>query len=257
MKTTKLFGVFVTSSLVLSLLLCGFVEVLTATDSCQKTEVIQPFNGKNFDGWTFRDKQGPKESNLWMIGKAKIDLKVPTQFEVSKTTGDNAEMVNTGAWLHTDGDLSVDVFTDQEFGDCTVDLEFMIPKNSNSGVYLMGRYEVQVREDFGKKDMMFQDIGAIYKVSPPSVNASREFGKWQHYVVEFEAPRFNTEGVKVRNARFVKVTLNDKVIQENVWVPGPTGGQLFEEEAPTGPLMFQGNHGPVVYRNIKITVPQK
>jgi hypothetical protein len=74
-------------------------------------------------------------------------------------------------------------------------------------------------------------------------------------VIEFQAPRFQ-DGKKVANAVFKKVVLNGQVIHENVEMPGVTGGNLGQGEQPQGPLMFQGDHGPVAFRNIRVTVPQ-
>jgi hypothetical protein len=77
-------------------------------------------------------------------------------------------------------------------------------------------------------------------------------GEWQKFVIEWQAPKFK-DGKKVANAKFVKVELNGTVIHENVEMKGPTPSGVTGKEAPTGPLMFQGDHGPVAFRNIKIT----
>ncbi|HTE19130.1 MAG TPA: DUF1080 domain-containing protein [Armatimonadota bacterium] len=77
-------------------------------------------------------------------------------------------------------------------------------------------------------------------------------GEWQKFVIEFQAPRFEGDR-KVSNAKFLKVTLNGQVIHENVEMKGVTPTGVTGKEAPTGPLMFQGDHGPVSYRNIRIT----
>jgi hypothetical protein len=96
-------------------------------------------------------------------------------------------------------------------------------------------------------------MGGIYTTAAPKKNACRKPGEWQKFVIQFEAPRFDEAGKKTGNARFVKVVLNDEVIHENVEVKGPTPGNLGHKEAATGPLMFQGDHGPVTFRNIKVT----
>ncbi|MCI0682111.1 MAG: DUF1080 domain-containing protein [Gemmataceae bacterium] len=93
--------------------------------------------------------------------------------------------------------------------------------------------------------------GGLYGAAAPRVNAARKPGEWQKFVIEFQAPRFEG-GKKTSNARFLKVTLNDQVIHENVEMKGPTPSGVTGKEAPTGPLMFQGDHGPVAYRNIRI-----
>jgi hypothetical protein len=83
------------------------------------------------------------------------------------------------------------------------------------------------------------------------VNAAKKPGEWQKFVIDFRAPRFEN-GKKTENAKFLKVTLNNEVIHENVEVKGPTPSCLTGKESPTGPLMFQGDHGPVAFRNLKI-----
>lgn len=148
------------------------------------------------------------------------------------------------------------LFTAWEHGDLELDLEFLMLPGADSGIYLQGRYEVQMRDSWGKADMTFNDNGAIYQTwdeakprgeqgtggSAPKANASRAPGLWQHYHIEFEGPRFDAQGNKIKNARFVKVVLNGFVVQEDVEVPGPTRGAAFQDEKPTGPLMIQGNN---------------
>lgn len=247
-----------TSLSVMSGLLCGFtglwVSSIAADEQRQPEEIVTPFNGNNFDGWTLRERQGAQNRNQWKVGAAEIDPQSPSQLKIANSNDKTSQMVNTGAWIHSHGTPSVDIYTVREFGDCTVSLEFLIPKESNSGVYLMGEYEVQIRDDYGKTDVTYQGIGAVYKVSPPRVNASRKPGEWQQYLIEFRAPRFK-DGKKVSNARFVKVVLNGRIIQENVEAKAPTGGGLTNKDVARGPLMFQGDHGPVAFRNIKIAVP--
>jgi hypothetical protein len=149
-----------------------------------------------------------------------------------------------------------------EHGDIELELEFMIPKGSNSGVYLQGRYEVQIFDSWGVKNNKHSDAGGIYhrwdeekqagfEGRPARVNVSKAPGLWQHYKIIFEAPRFNSEGKKVKNARFVQVIHNGVLIHENVEVGGPTRASHFNDEKPKGPLMLQGDHGPVAFRNIR------
>jgi len=159
-------------------------------------------------------------------------------------------------WNQENPRKGVDIYTEEKYGDCTVKLEFLITTRSNSGVYLMGEYEVQIQDSFGKPDDRLRqgDMGAIYSAAPPLTNASGEAGTWQKFEIEFVAPKFDADGNKTANALFKKVILNDKVVQENVQVEKPTGGGLTMKEAPTGPLMLQGDHGPVAFRNIKVTV---
>jgi hypothetical protein len=148
---------------------------------------------------------------------------------------------------------SQDIYSKAKFGDCRIELEVMVPQGSNSGIYVMGEYEVQVLDSFGKQKMGSGDMGAIYGGFAPPVNASKKPGEWQQYVIEWQAPKFNAAGKKTANARFLKVELNGQVLHKDLEMPGPTPGGVTGKEAPAGPLMFQGNHGPVAYRNIVVT----
>ena len=87
-------------------------------------------------------------------------------------------------------------------------------------------------------------------MSPPRVNASKPPGEWQTYDITFRAPKFDADGNKIANATFVKVAWNGQVVHEDVEVVGVTRGALIEEEGATGPVMLQGDHGPVAYRNV-------
>ncbi|HEX2854909.1 MAG TPA: family 16 glycoside hydrolase [Opitutaceae bacterium] len=158
-----------------------------------------------------------------------------------------------------------DLFTAWEHSDLELDLDFLMPLGSNSGVYLMGRYEVQLFDSWGVKAPAFSDCGGIYQRwdeargdgqkgyegTAPRANASRAPGLWQHLHVQFQAPRFDAAGKKIRNARFTRVVLNGFVVQENVEVTGPTRASPFTDEKPLGPLMIQGDHGSVALREIR------
>ena len=158
------------------------------------------------------------------------------------------------------------LFTTWEHGDLEVDLEFLMSPKSNSGVYLQGRYEVQLFDSWGVKEPKYSDCGGIYQRwdasrgkgnegyegIAPRANACRAPGLWQKLHIEFEAARFDASGKKTRNARFRRVVLNDFVVQENVEVTGPTRSSAFNDEKPLGPLMIQGDHGPVELRRIAV-----
>ncbi|TLV03816.1 3-keto-disaccharide hydrolase [Dyadobacter luticola] len=159
------------------------------------------------------------------------------------------------------------LFTKMQHGDLELEFDFAVAKQSNSGVYLQGRYEVQIFDSWGVKTPAFYDCGGIYQRwdesrSPkkgfegfaPKQNACKEPGAWQHFKITFQSPRFDKSGKKITNAKFIKVLLNDVVVQENVEVTGPTRSAAFEDERPLGPLMFQGDHGPVAIRNIRYTM---
>ena len=81
---------------------------------------------------------------------------------------------------------------------------------------------------------------------------SRPPGKWQSYEIIFQAPRFDARGLKVANARFLQVIWNGETVHQNVEVEGPTRAAMLGQETATAPLMLQGDHGPVAYRNVLI-----
>jgi len=155
-----------------------------------------------------------------------------------------------------------------EFGDVELELEWMVPRASNSGVYLMGRYEIQILDSYGVEEPAHSDAGGIYQRykddhtvpqaergfdgRAPRVNASRKPGEWQKFEITFRAPRFDAKGNKVENARFVKVVHNGQVVHENEELSGPTRSAMFEDEQAKGPIMIQGNHGPVAIRNVRV-----
>jgi len=186
--------------------------------------------------------KGEPANVKWVVGKAALDEKNPSKFTV--TPGTPGDLINPQA--------SGDLYSEQKFGDGIIDVEFMVPKGSNSGVYIMGTYEIQVLDSFGKEKVDIHDSGAVYSISAPRVNASKKPGEWQHFVIEYQAPRFEGDK-KTANGKVIKVIYNDQVIQENVELKGPTGGSLTGKEAATGPIMFQGDHGPVAFRNVKFT----
>jgi hypothetical protein len=233
----------------LALLVCS--PLAGKEDKADKTQVIKPFNGKDLTGWKFK---GDKDRSKWVVGRAKLDEKDPSKLAVETVEPDD-DSVEVSKRQLINPSTSVDLYTAAKFGDCTVEVEFMIPKGSNSGVYLMAEYEVQILDSYGKKEVGPGDMGGLYGAAAPKVNACKKPGEWQKFVIDFQAPRFE-DGKKVANAKFLKVTLNDKVIHENVEMKGQTPGGLTGKEVPEGPLMFQGNHGPVAFRNIKIT-PKK
>jgi hypothetical protein len=203
-------------------------------------QAVSLFNGKDFTGW--HTKEGKPEDTL-KVGTAKVDPNKPSELIVEAGGQDLINFKGGGQ----------DFYSDAKFGDAVIEVEFMVPKGSNSGVYVMGEYEVQILDSFGKKDVEASDVGGIYGAQAPRVNAAKAPGQWQKFKILFVAPKFDKDGKKTANARFLGVTLNDQVIQENIEMKGPTPGGISGKEVPEGPLMFQGNHGPVAYRNIKIT----
>jgi hypothetical protein len=223
----------------------GILAALLAASTAvaQDANVIRPFNRENLNGWKLKGDN--QEKSKWVVGKASVDPGDPGKLKVDPLTGQGAELINAQGG-------GVDIYTEQKWGDAIIEVDVMVPKGSNSGIYVMGEYEVQVLDSFGKEKVGPGDIGGLYGASAPRVNAARAPGEWQRFMIHYQAPRFEGDK-KVANAKFIKITLNDQVIHENVEMKGPTPSGVTGKEAPAGPLMFQGDHGAVAYRRIRIT----
>jgi hypothetical protein len=160
------------------------------------------------------------------------------------------------------------LYTRESFGDAEVRLEFMVPRESNSGVKLNGHYEIQIRDTHGKpvEELTGDDCGGVYprgenrpryhqidKGVAPKANAAKPAGEWQSLEITFRAARFDGDGKKTENAKFERVVLNGELIHENVELKHPTGAAWDEEtEVARGPFMLQGDHGPVAFRKLAI-----
>jgi hypothetical protein len=222
------------------------VLFLKADETAQDGEAM--FNGRDFTGWKMSD---PKQAEVWkVVSTAKLD---PSDPDNLATTGDGSDGHGLMFRVKHEEGYGSNPYTEKTFGDCQVHVEFMIPGGANSGVYLMGQYEVQILSDYGTPDdkMGLHNTGAIYVTRKASTNALKPYGQWNTMDIVFQAPRFEN-GKKVANAKFISVVLNGKKIQENVDTPKPTGGQLPGGEKPTGPLMLQGDHGCVAFRNVRV-----
>lgn len=164
-----------------------------------------------------------------------------------------------------------DIISTMQHGDMDLELDYMMAKGSNSGIYLQGRYEIQLLDSWGIINPTSNDNGAIYERwddskpegqkgyegHAPRQNAGRAPGLWQHMKISFQAPRFDSAGKKIENAKLLRIELNGVSIQENVELSGPTRGSLNNDEVQLGPLRLQGDHGSVAFRNIKITTYDK
>ncbi|CDF78718.1 putative multi-domain protein [Formosa agariphila KMM 3901] len=205
---------------------------------------------------TLDDFQAP--TGDWFLAKdVAVDSK--NQQEIKYTKGGNV-FVNgvIGKTNH--------LVSKESFGDVELHVEFLIPKGSNSGIYLQSRYEIQIFDSYGKANVEYSDCGAIYQRwdeskakgqkgyegMPPRVNATLPLGEWQSYDIIFRAPRFDKTGKKIKNALFEKVILNGIVIHENKEVTGATREGVEGEELAFSPLLLQGDHGRVAYRNLRI-----
>jgi hypothetical protein len=168
--------------------------------------------------------------------------------------------------LVSDGDAVI-LYTRVEAQDVELKCEFLIPKGSNSGVKLNGLYEIQIRDTHDMKELTGDMCGGVYpraKQGPPrykhidegiapSENAAKPAGEWQTLQLTFYSPRFDAAGNKTVDARFEHVVLNGKEIHKLVELHHPTGAAWnMMPEVPRGPLMLQGDHGPVAFRDIQI-----
>lgn len=165
------------------------------------------------------------------------------------------------SWKLVEGAMEVNgtgpVVSTEQFGDCQLHVEFRTPAvvtgegqgRGNSGVYVFGRYEVQVLDSYQNETYSNGQCGAIYGIAPPLVNACRGPGEWQTYDIVFRAPKLDRSGVLI-HPPIMTVFHNGVLIQDHVAVPQPTLAGTSKEHAPTGPLYLQDHGNPVRYRNI-------
>ena len=150
----------------------------------------------------------------------------------------------TNQWFVRNGVLTspksgVNLRTVRTFGDFKLHVEFRYPKGSNSGVYLRGRHEVQIEDDYGQEPDSHRFSG-VYGFLAPTEIAALPAGQWQTYDITLIG-------------RMITVVANGKQVICNREIPGPTGGAIDSYEGSPGPIYLQGDHGPVEYRNIVIT----
>jgi hypothetical protein len=178
------------------------------------------FNGKDLTGW---EPIGNVSNNKWVARNGEL-------------INDNPETPG-----HR-GPGAANLKTTEKFQDFKLHIEVNCPEHGNSGIYLRGRYEVQVGTEGG--GLPDHEMGAIYSHYPPPKDAELELGKWTSFDITLVG-------------RHVTVVRDGKVYQDNVEIPGPTGGALDSNEAEPGPFFLQGDHhGVIRYRNITISVPK-
>ncbi len=154
------------------------------------------------------------------------------------TDGENSN------WVVEEGILKstkkgANLISDQKFTDFKLETEFRYPEGSNSGIYLRGRYEVQIADNKGLEPMDIY-FGGIYGFLEPNENAARDAGEWQNYEITLIGRR-------------VTVIANGKVVINDQTIPGITGGALDSKEGEAGPFMIQGDHGAIEFRSFVIT----
>jgi hypothetical protein len=170
------------------------------------------FDGKTMNGWKYRRDDGKRS---WSV--------------------QNGMLVNT---LGKD-EHGTDILTEEKFRDFTVRFEFQVPPNSNSGFYLRGRHEIQVFDDYKSGKPTAGGNGAIYNLKPVSLFASRKPGQWQEAEVTIVGQK-------------ITAILNGVKTHDGVECPKGTGGQLDDNVDQPGPILLQGDHGAVGFRNIRI-----
>lgn len=163
------------------------------------------FNGKNLDGWHAMGE------NQWKVENGILESEKP----------------------------GANLVSDEKFDDFKLHIEFRYPEGSNSGMYLRGRYEVQIADNIGLEPSSIL-FGGIYGFIAPNEMAAKAAGEWQEYDITLIGRR-------------VTIVANGKEIISNQNIPGMTGGALDNNEAESGPLLIQGDHGPIEFRSIVIT----
>lgn len=190
-------------------------------------------------------------------------------FDGTDLTGWTTRTGGDPGWEVADGVMTVvagtgDILTREQFEDAYIHLEFRCPHmpdktgqaKGNSGVYLQGRYEIQVLDSYGWETPGLGDCGAIYNLHAPLRNACKPPMEWQTYDIVFRAPRCDETGNVVEKAR-VTVLHNGLTIHNNVELQ-PTGGAIGTDEAVPGPLLLQDHGDPVSYRNVWLVhLPKK
>ena len=185
--------------------------------SAELGDTVELFNGADLAGWSLVNSDRP---NGWLAEDGLL-VNNPVQ-------PDDGEHIYYG-----------NLRTDATYEDFRLALEVNIPEGSNSGVYLRGLYEIQVADTYGQ-DTNPHNMGALYSRITPSAAAEKMAGEWQ------------TMDITLYNSH-VTVVLNDVTIIDNQPVRGVTGGALTADESSPGPILLQGDHGPVMYRNLVLT----
>jgi Domain of Unknown Function (DUF1080) len=194
------------------------------------SDAIVLFDGKDLSRWAHKDGSAAK----WKVENGYAEVVAKTGY----------------------------IYTHDSFGDCQLHVEFAEPtppkgenqERGNSGVFLMGLYEIQVLDSYENKTYADGQAAAVYGQYPPQVNASRPPGQWQSYDIVFHGPRFDKDGKLLRPAR-VTVLHNGVLVQDNAELSGPTAHGKRPPYAPHAeklPLALQDHEDLVRFRNIWI-----
>lgn len=196
--------------------------------------------------------------NWQIVGRVSSDYTQQNQLTTQPGTGVLANIhPRSGKY-----GLEYELISKEQHGDLDLSFEFMMTAGSNSGIYLQGRYEIQLNDSWGVAVPKYYDLGGIYQRwiessksgyegYAPRVNAAKAPGLWQKMEISFQAPRFDAQGNKVSPAKILLIKVNGLVVHENVTLSGVTRGALSEQEVAKGPLRIQGDHGSLALRNIQ------
>ena len=215
-------------------------------------------NGRNLDGWQLVDST---KKGQWVVTKAVVWGGTANPTLLTAVPGAGDRIVNTG--VDPKGNAS-NIYTTEKFGDVEVYVDFMVAAHSNSGFFMHGLYETQIWDSWGFTPRLDTDrCGAMYHYDGgpidgidggivPMVRADRPPGQWQSFQYWFQAPRFDASGKRIAPAKFLRILHNGQLIHENVERLGPTVASMKIPETATNPIMLQGDHGAVAFRNIYV-----
>ena len=229
------------------------------------------FNGKDLSGWTYRN---PRAKRVWIVcDQVRLDPADPARLLPIGQGGTPGAVLLCG-----DDGRGSDLMTTEAFSDYQLHLEFNVPKGSNSGVYNRGLFEIQVFDSYGKPKLGFHDCGALYERAFPRENLAQPPGHWQSFDITLKGKKLSLvwNGKSVYQDHDIRYGETDReaferLNHENARKPAALRVQLREEngrylgyfgeggtrsglEGPDrpGPILLQGDHGPVAYRNILI-----
>jgi len=188
---------------------------LETSGSVEWGSAIKLFNGKDLADWHLLDKE---QTQYWKVENGILVNKVADEGDIGEGTG---------------------LISNEAFINFKLHVEFKYPEGSNSGIYLRGRYEVQIQDDYGKEPSS-RHISGVYGFLTPTMNAAKKAEEWQQMDI-------------MLLGRNITITLNDETVVDNQEIPGITGGALDANEGEPGPIFIQGDHGPVSFRSIILT----
>jgi hypothetical protein len=244
---------------------------LAADEPASREGWITLFNGKDLSGWKFRNPQAKK---VWVVcDDVRLDPKNPAILEPVGRGGTADAVLLCG-----DDGRGSDIMTDRLFYNYELHLEFTVPKGSNSGVYNRGLFEIQIFDSFGKPQLAFHDCGALYERAIPKENLAKPPGEWQSFDITMRGKKISL----VWNGKTVYQDIDfrygetdkdafERLTKENAsktpelqvrleekngkyvgfFGEGGTRAGLSGPDRP-GPILFQGDHGPVALRHIRI-----